>query len=229
MTADAVVPHANTAGRWSYEAAVAAAFAGTLPPDFSQWELADESGWTVAHVAAEAGTLPPNGEREPAASAAGGIDPDPMRTRHRLLGCRIVIVVDAYQRSDGAVYSIGLHVIWCPKYRKAVLTGPLALRLKKILAEVAGEHGWRIEALEVMPDHVHVFVYVGPNDSVAAVTRAFKGRSSRILRAEFTRLRSWYPGLWSGSYFASSVGRVSADTVRRYIECQTARPLAVGR
>lgn len=137
--------------------------------------------------------------------------------------------MDGYQRSDGAVYSIGLHVIWCPKYRKRVLTGPVADRLKEILAEVASERGWSIEAIEVMPDHVHVFLYVGPNDSVATVTRAFKGRSARILRSEFSRLRTPYPGLWSGSYFASSVGRVSADTVRRYIEGQTARPSAVGR
>jgi putative transposase len=136
--------------------------------------------------------------------------------------------MDDYQRSDGAVYLLGLHGIWCPKYRKPLLVGPVAVRMKEILDEVASEHGWQIEAVEVMPDHVHVFVLVGPRDSAAIVARAFKGRTSRLLRAEFKHLRSRLPTMWSRSYFVSSVGRVSAATVKRYIEQQTMRP-TVGR
>lgn len=98
--------------------------------------------------------------------------------------------------------------------------------MKEILDEVASEHGWQIEAVEVMPDHVHVFVLVGPRDSAATVARAFKGRTSRLLRAEFGHLRSRLPTMWSKSYFVSSVGRVSAATVKRYIEQQTMRPIA---
>ena len=132
--------------------------------------------------------------------------------------------MDDYQRSDGAVYLIGLHIIWCPKYRKPLLVGPVAARLKELLTAIADERGWRIEALEVMPDHVHVFVFVGPTDSAAVVARQFKGRTSRILRDEFRQLRSRLPTLWSKSYFATSVGRVSAATVKRYIEEQTTKP-----
>lgn len=132
--------------------------------------------------------------------------------------------MDGYQRSDGAVYLIGLHIVWCPKYRKPLLVGPVAARLKELLTGIADERGWTIEALEVMPDHVHVFVLVGPTDSAALVARQFKGRTSRVLRTEFSQLRTRVPTLWSKSYFASSVGRVSAATVKRYIEEQTTRP-----
>ena len=69
-----------------------------------------------------------------------------------------------------------------------------------------------------MPDHVHLFVRVGPTDAPAAVVRAFKGRTARVLRQEFPHLRNRAKVLWSPSYFAASVGYVSESTVRRYIE-----------
>ena len=71
-----------------------------------------------------------------------------------------------------------------------------------------------------MPDHVHLFVRVGPSDAPAWVVRAFKGRSAGVLRAEFRYLRRFAKVLWSPWYFAASVGYVSESTVRRYIEHQ---------
>ena len=85
---------------------------------------------------------------------------------------------------------------------------------------VAGEHGWASVATEVMPDHVPLFVRVGPTDAPAAVVRAFKGRTARVLRQEFPHLRNHAKVLWSPSYFAASIGYVSESTVRRYIEHQ---------
>jgi putative transposase len=86
----------------------------------------------------------------------------------------------------------------------------VAARCSELLDQIAAEHGWEIVAKEVVPDHVHLFVRVGPTDAPAAVVRAFKGRTARVLRAE----------LWSPSYFAASVGYVLESTVRRYIEHQ---------
>jgi putative transposase len=98
---------------------------------------------------------------------------------------------------------LGLHLAWCPKYRRRILTGSVAERLETLLSEIAAEHEWRIVAREVMPDHVHLFVVVGPTDAPAEVVRLFKGRTSRVLRQEFGYLaRSRV--LWSKSYFASS-------------------------
>ena len=71
-----------------------------------------------------------------------------------------------------------------------------------------------------MPDHVHLFVLVGPAETLASVVRAFKGRTARMLRQEFAHLRNHAKVLWSPSYFAASVGYVSESTVRRYIEHQ---------
>jgi putative transposase len=125
-----------------------------------------------------------------------------------------------FRRTPGGVCSLGLHLVWCPKYRRRVLGGRVAGRCGELLEQIAGEHGWQIVARELMPDHVHVFVRVGPTDAPAAVVRAFKGRTARVLRQEFPYLRRFAKVLWSPSYFAASVGYVSEATVRRYIEHQ---------
>lgn len=125
-----------------------------------------------------------------------------------------------FRRTPGGVCSLGLHLVWCPKYRRRVLGGRVAVRCTELLEQIADEHGWQIVAKEVMPDHVHLFVRVGPTDAPAVVVRAFKGRTARVLRAEFPYLRRFAKVLWSPSYFAASVGYVSESTVRRYIEHQ---------
>ncbi|MDT5413045.1 MAG: REP-associated tyrosine transposase [Mycobacterium sp.] len=89
----------------------------------------------------------------------------------------------------------------------------MAARCSELLDQIAAEHGWEIVAKEVVSDHVHLFVRVGP-------VRAFKGRTARALRAEFAYLCRFAKVLWSPSYFAASVGYVLESTVRRYIEHQ---------
>lgn len=114
------------------------------------------------------------------------------------------------RRRRGGVCSLGLHLVWCPKYRRWILGGRVAARCDELLEQVASEHGWQIVAKkEVMPDHVHLFVRVGPTDAPAMVVRAFKGRTTRVLRDEFPYLRRFAKVLWSPSYFAASVGYVS--------------------
>lgn len=124
-----------------------------------------------------------------------------------------------FPRTSSGVSSLGLHLVRCPKYRHGVLGGRPPARLNELPDEIAGEHGWEIVAREVMPDHVHRFVRVRPVDSPADVARKFKGRTSRVLRAEFGRLARRRV-LWSKSYFVASVGYVAETTVRRYIEHQ---------
>lgn len=97
---------------------------------------------------------------------------------------------------------------------------PIDIRLKELLAEVAAEHDMTVHNMEVMPDHVHLFVEADSTLSVAEIVNRFKGRSSRVLRQEFASLRRRLPTLWSRSYYAGSVGAVSEAVVRRYIEAQ---------
>jgi putative transposase len=123
-----------------------------------------------------------------------------------------------FRHTPGGVCSLGLHLVWCPKYRRRVLVGRAAVRCGELLEQIAAEHCLDIVAKEVMPDHVHVFVRVGPTDAPAELVRPFKGRTARVLRAEYRYLRRFAKVWWSPSYFAASVGHVSESTVRRYIE-----------
>ena len=125
-----------------------------------------------------------------------------------------------YRTNAGAVFSLKYHLVWCPKYRRKVLVAPVDARLKELIAEIAVEHEMTILALEVMPDHVHLFVEADPTLCVAEIVNRIKGRSSRVLRQEFAGLRSRLPTLWSRSYYAGSVGAVSECVVQRYIEAQ---------
>jgi putative transposase len=95
--------------------------------------------------------------------------------------------------------------------------------LKALLTEKAAEIGATVHALEVLPDHVHLFVESDPTRAPANIAAQFKGYTSRVLRQEFPSLRSRLPTLWSRSYYIGSVGHVSEATVRRYVESQWAR------
>jgi putative transposase len=128
-----------------------------------------------------------------------------------------------YARNAGAVFSLQYHLVFCPKYRKAVLQGPVAERLKALLALKADELHVTLHTLEVMPDHVHLFVESDPGMAPTKLAAQFKGYTSRVLRQEFRHLRSQLPSLWSRSYYIGSVGHVSEATVRRYIEHQKGR------
>jgi putative transposase len=127
------------------------------------------------------------------------------------------------RRTPGGVCPLGLHLVWCPKYRCRVLGGRVEARCGELVEQIGAEHGWEIVAKQVIPDHMHLFVRVGPTDAPAAVVRAFTGRTARVLQAEFAYLERFAKVakvLWSPSYFAAPVGYMSESTVRRYIEHQ---------
>jgi putative transposase len=125
-----------------------------------------------------------------------------------------------YSKNVGAVFSLKYHIVWCPKYRRNVLTDKIAKRLEILLYEKASKIDMKIHALEIMPNHVHLFVESDPTWAVAGIAHAFKGYTSRILRKEFASLRSRLPTLWSKSYYAGTVGHVSEETIKKYIESQ---------
>lgn len=127
---------------------------------------------------------------------------------------------ERYRRSAGCVFALKYHLVWCPKFRRPVLTGAVAADLKRLLHAKAQELGVSIEALEIMPDHVHLFVSADPTDAPQRLANQFKGFTSRWLREKHPHLRSRLPSLWSRSYYVGSVGQVSEATVRHYIENQ---------
>lgn len=131
--------------------------------------------------------------------------------------------ISRYRRTAGTVYNLHYHFVWCPKYRRPVLTGAVEARLKDLLAEKAATMNVQIEALEVMPDHVHLLVAAPPTDAPQHLANQFKGYTSRVLRQEFPQLRSRLPALWSRSYYVGSAGQVAEETIKRYITSQKER------
>ena len=125
-----------------------------------------------------------------------------------------------YKHSRNQVFLINYHLVWCPKRRKKVLVNKIAKRLKEIFNQVAQDKDIDILTLEVMPDHLHLFVSCQPQMTIHKLVKAFKGRSSNILRKEFPELLK-LPSLWTNSYFVSTAGNISNKTIQKYIENQS--------
>lgn len=131
-----------------------------------------------------------------------------------------VFVKQLFKSNRNMTYSCKYHVVWCPKYRRKVLVGDIAARLNAIIHEVAAETENEVLELEVMPDHVHLLCEVDPQFGIAKFIRLVKGRSSRLLRQEFPKLKSRIPTLWTNSVFVSTVGGAPLSIVKQYIEQQ---------
>ena len=127
------------------------------------------------------------------------------------------------RRTKHAVFDIKYHLVWIPKYRRKILVGEVAEYTKEMLQQIADEYGFWVDTMEVMEDHVHVFVEVPPKYSPAEAVQILKSVSAREVFKKFRRLRRelWSGELWSDGYFVRSVGdKVTADVIRRYIEYQ---------
>ena len=122
--------------------------------------------------------------------------------------------------SNNVIYSCKYHVIWCPKYRRKVLVGLPAQRLKEIIQQTITEYKAELIELEVMPDHVHLLVEVDPQFGIHRLVKLIKGRSSRLLRNEFKQIKSRLPTLWTNSYFVVTVGGAPLSIIKQYIEKQ---------
>lgn len=125
-----------------------------------------------------------------------------------------------YQHEQQSVHLVVYHVIWCPKRRRKLLVGPVRDRLKQLIEVVCQEHEWQILTLAIQPDHVHLFIRANPYTLPSDIPRLIKGRSSHDLRGEFAHLKKM-PSLWTRSYFISTAGNVSQETIQKYIERQS--------
>ena len=125
-----------------------------------------------------------------------------------------------YRTNAGAVFSLKYHIVWCPKYRRPVLVGRVAKRCEVHLRKKSRECECIVHALNVMPDHVHLFVESDPRWSAPEVTNRLKGFTSHELRNAFPARKSRLPSLWSRSSYAGTIGTVSEETVKRSIEAQ---------
>jgi putative transposase len=128
--------------------------------------------------------------------------------------------MDQIRSNGNVVYQCTFRVVWCPKYRRPVITGDVDTRLKQIIRDVCAERDAPIAELETMPDHVHLLVTVDPQYGIHRLVKQIKGRSSRLLRQEFPHLRSRLPTLWTNSYFVATVGNTTLEAAKQYVENQ---------
>ncbi len=128
------------------------------------------------------------------------------------------------RRSKHAVYDLKYHIVWIPKYRKQILDRDVSEYMKGIFRRIAEEYEFWIDTMEVMEDHVHIFIEVPPRYSPAEAVQILKSISAREVFKKFPKLRKqlWAGEVWSDGYFVRSVGdKVTSDIIRKYIEYQT--------
>jgi putative transposase len=124
--------------------------------------------------------------------------------------------------SSAATYNINYHIVWCPKFRKAILTGKVKTFVEEQLETIAETKGYKILESKVMPDHIHVFIEANPFNSPTDIVKIFKGITSLRLFKKFPELQNelWRGVLWSPSYYIGTSGHVSAETIEKYIQAQ---------
>jgi putative transposase len=125
-----------------------------------------------------------------------------------------------YHTDHSIVYSCQYHVIFCPKYRRKVLTDAVAARMKELVLAKQADYGYTVIEMEVLPDHVHLRLDVDPRAGINVVVGKIKGFTSHELRDEFPWLKKRLPTLWTRSKFISTVGAVTLDVVQQYSENQ---------
>ena len=128
-----------------------------------------------------------------------------------------------YNTSEHLVYSCQYHVIFCPKFRRKVLTSPYDAALKEMFYSIAEKYEFSILEVEVMPDHVHMIIDCNPRFGIVECVKKLKAITSHNMREMFPELKSRLPTLWTRAAFISTVGAVSLDVVKKYIDSQKGR------
>ncbi|EHQ89553.1 IS200/IS605 family transposase [Desulfosporosinus youngiae] len=127
-----------------------------------------------------------------------------------------------YRKSSHAIYDIKYHVIWVTKYRYKILKGEIGLRLRELIRQGCEARGITIVQGSIGRDHVHLLLSCPATLAPSKIVQYLKGRSSHLMQDQFPELKKKYWGqhLWARGYFCATVGTVTEETVRNYIENQ---------
>jgi putative transposase len=127
-----------------------------------------------------------------------------------------------YRKTSHAVYDIKFHVVWITKYRKPVLSGEVAIRVRDLIREICKSMDVEIIKGHVSKDHLHLLLSVPPHLSVSKLVQGLKGKTSRKLLSEYKRLarQFWGRHLWARGYFVASSGTITDEVIAQYIEMQ---------
>lgn len=127
--------------------------------------------------------------------------------------------MDKYRRTHTTVSDVNYHFIWIPRRRRKVLRGEIKKRLNELIYQATNEIDCKIISLAIEPDHVHLFINAPCHLPIPSIMHKVKGVSAHALRKEFPELLK-LPSMWTRSYFASTAGQVSLETVKRYVDEQ---------
>ena len=125
-----------------------------------------------------------------------------------------------YHTSAHIKFLCRYHVIFCPKYRRKVLVNGIDDRLKEVFSDISKNKEFNIISMEIMPDHVHLLIDCNPRYGIMQCITDLKWKSAHALNKEFPVIRKKIPSIWTRSCFVATVGSVSLDTVKSYIESQ---------
>ena len=127
-----------------------------------------------------------------------------------------------FWKNSHSYHRLTYHLVFTPKYRRRVLQGKLALRLKQLFFECAEVNSWFIHEIEIMPDHVHMLIQLPPTIELTKAVMYLKGGSAKVVRKEFPELEEflWGDTLWQDGYFIETIGRVDERKMRTYIQNQ---------
>ena len=127
-------------------------------------------------------------------------------------------------KGNSCVYNINYHIVFCPKYRKQVLNESIKEDLEIIFKSIISSNDWKLLELEVMPDHIHLFVSAHPKQSPLEIVKKLKGISARLIFKKYPKFQKkefWGKHLWSGGYYVGTAGIVTAESIQKYILAQT--------
>ena len=133
------------------------------------------------------------------------------------------MIMNEYNSLNHCKYLVQYHLIWCPKFRFNVLKEDIEYSLKETLVSISHKYDFKIIEMEVMPDHLHLFVSAKPTVAPTDLIRTLKSISAIEIFKKHPDLKQFYRrcgSLWSKGYFVSTIGKVSAETIKRYIEEQ---------
>ena len=125
-----------------------------------------------------------------------------------------------YQTTRYSTYACEYHIIWCTKYRRSALSDEIQARFKELVLESQQTYGFIVRALETMTDHVHLLISIPPTENVSLMIGKIKGMTAKVLREEFSHLKSRLPNLWTRSYFVASTGGVTLAALKQYVDSQ---------
>jgi putative transposase len=134
--------------------------------------------------------------------------------------------MENYRKSSHTVYDLKYHIVWITKYRKPIMRGDIAERLRDLIREICKIKDVEIIKGHISQDHVHIFVSAPPHISISQLVKSIKGKSSRKLMMEYKRLSKafWGRHMWARGYFVASSGNVTDEVIIKYIEQQGKEP-----